>query len=161
MPIPEKIRITQLDIEINGGCNFKCQMCPQAGGRETEFLKKLPTKVMEKILDDAMQYGLQSVSLHGSGEPTLNYDMPDVVQAIKSRGLKCVSFTNAYRLDEAMSRRLIEARIDLLRVSAVGFDNESYNRWMSLDAFDVVRENVKRERKMHSRVSGVFLMDLF
>ena len=90
MPIPENIRITQLDLELNGGCNYKCEMCPQTEGREREFLKKLPSSVLNKILDDAIQYGLKSVSLHGSGEPTLNQDMPEAVRAVKSRGLPMV-----------------------------------------------------------------------
>jgi organic radical activating enzyme len=144
MPVPEAITIKQLDLELNGGCNFKCEMCPQAHGREPDFLKKMPAGVLEKILDDAMQYGVESVSLHGSGEPTLNHDMPDVVAAIKARGLKCISFSNGYRLGEALSKRLIDAGIDILRVSAIGAEPVSYHRWMSMDVFDSVRDNVAR-----------------
>ena len=96
MPIPEHIRVTQLDLELNGGCNYKCEMCPQTEGREI-LPQKLPSSVLSKILDDALQYGVESVSLHGSGEPTLNADMPEAVRAVKSRGLKCLSFTNGYR----------------------------------------------------------------
>ena len=40
MPNPDKIEIKQLDVELNGGCNYKCNMCPQAHGREKDFLKK-------------------------------------------------------------------------------------------------------------------------
>lgn len=144
MPVPGTIKIKQLDLELNGGCNFKCQMCPQADGREREFLKKMPAETLEKILDDAMQYGVESVSLHGSGEPTMNSDMPDAVAAIKARGLTCISFSNGYRLDEALAGRLIDAGIDILRVSAIGADADSYHRWMSMDAFDQVRANVAR-----------------
>ena len=144
MPLPGNIRITQLDLELNGGCNYKCEMCPQTGGREKSFLKKLPPATLSKILDDALQYGVESVSLHGSGEPTLNTDMPEAVRAVKSRGLKCLSFTNGYRLDEKMSRRLIDAGIDVLRVSAIGSDRDAYHRWMSIDVFEQVRDNVRR-----------------
>ena len=93
MPLPEKILIKQLDLELNGGCNYKCIMCPQSDGREKEFLKKLPFDVFKKILDDSMQYGSENVSLHGSGEPTLSPDMPKYVKYIKDKGLECVSFT--------------------------------------------------------------------
>ena len=61
MPIPEHIRVTQLDLELNGGCNYKCEMCPQTEGREKSFLKKLPSSVLSKILDDALQYGVEFV----------------------------------------------------------------------------------------------------
>ena len=154
MPVPENLRITQLDLELNGGCNYKCEMCPQVDGREKEFLKVLPLDVIEKILDEAVVCGVKSVSLHGSGEPTLNANMPDVVSAVKHRGLKCISFTNGYRLDENMSRRLIEAGIDVLRVSAIGWDRESYHRWMSMDGFETVRTNVKRFIELNLEMGG-------
>ena len=154
MPVPENLRITQLDLELNGGCNYKCEMCPQVDGREKEFLKVLPLDVIEKILDEAVVYGVKSVSLHGSGEPTLNANMPDVVSAVKHRGLKCISFTNGYRLDENLSRRLIEAGIDVLRVSAIGWDRESYHRWMSMDGFETVRTNVKRFIELNLEMGG-------
>lgn len=154
MPMPGQIVVKQLDLELNGGCNYECEMCPQAEGRERDFLKKLPFDVLTKIVDDAMQYGLESVSLHGSGEPTLNRDMPDVVRYVKDKGLRCVSFTNGYRLDEALSRRLIEAGLDVLRISCVGFDRASYHRWMSKDAYDLVRDNVRRFVELNRELGG-------
>ena len=143
MPVPENITIKQLDLELNGGCNYKCPMCPQADGREKDFLKKLPFDVFTKIVDDALQYGLDTVSLHGSGEPTLNRDMAKYVAYVKSKNVKCISFTNGYRLTEDISRELIEAGIDVLRVSCIGFDRESYAHWMSMDVFDEARTNIK------------------
>ncbi|NQV57200.1 MAG: radical SAM protein [Rhodospirillales bacterium] len=154
MPVPERLIVRQLDLELNGGCNLKCEMCPQAIGREKEFLKKLPSAVLEKILDDAIEVGVECVSLHGSGEPTLNKDMPNAVRAVKARGLKCVSFTNGVRLDEDMARRLIDAEIDVLRISAIGADPVSYKRWMSIDAFDDVRENVRRFAQLAKEAGG-------
>lgn len=154
MPVPQNLTIRQLDLELNGGCNYKCQMCPQAEGREKPFLRKLPLDVLKKMVDDALQYGLESVSLHGSGEPTLNADMPDMVAYVKSRGVKCISFTNGLKLDEALSRKLIEAGIDVLRISAIGYDAESYHKWMSKDSFLQVRDNVRRFVELNRELGG-------
>jgi len=154
MPNPDRIEIKQLDVELNGGCNYKCNMCPQAHGREKDFLKKLPLSTLEKILDDAVAYGLESVSIHGSGEPTLNHDMPDAVALVKERGLNCISFTNGYKLTELMSQRLIEAGIDILRVSAIGYNKESYQKWMSVDGFEMVRSNVKQFIQLNEKLGG-------
>ena len=154
MPVPDKISIKQLDLELNGGCNYTCAMCPQEHGREKDFLKKLPLDVMEKIIDDAMEYGLESVSLHGSGEPTLNANMPEVVKAVKARGVRCFSFSNGSKLTEDLSRRLIEAGIDVLRISAIGYDRTSYAKWMSQDIFEDVRNNVKRFVELNRELSG-------
>jgi len=144
VPIPEKISIKQLDLELNGGCNYKCIMCPQAEGREKDFLKKLPFDVFKKILDDALQYGLETVSLHGSGEPTLSPDMPKYVKYIKEKGLKCISFTNGSKLTLELSKELILAGIDVLRVSCIGYDKETYSRWMSHNNFNEIRNNIRK-----------------
>lgn len=154
MPIPSKLEIKQLDLELNGGCNYACPMCPQAEGRERDFLKKLPYGVFTKIVDDAAQYGLDTVSLHGSGEPTLNRDMPKFVRYVKGKGLRCVSFTNGLRLDETMARGLIEAGIDILRISCIGYDRASYAHWMSQDTFETVRENVRRFVALNRKMGG-------
>ncbi|HIJ83737.1 MAG: hypothetical protein HW380_3636 [Magnetococcales bacterium] len=161
MPFREKIEIRQLDLELHGSCNLKCRMCPHVIGRERDFLKKLPWAVFEKIIDDAMAYGVQSVSLHGSGEPTLNRDMPEMVRYIKDKGVACVAFTNGLKLDEALIRRLIEAQIDVLRVSAVGYDRASYHHWMGKDAFDLVRENVRRFVHLNQSLGGKSEVHLF
>lgn len=154
MPVPEKIIIKQLDLELNGGCNYTCPMCPQTDGREKDFLKKLPFDVFTKIVDDALQYDLDTVSLHGSGEPTLNRDMARYVDYVKSKNIKCLSFTNGYRLTEDISRELIEAGIDTLRISCIGYDRDSYAYWMSMDTFDKVRENVKRFVDLNTEMGG-------
>jgi hypothetical protein len=143
VPVPEDIQVHVLDMEINGGCNYKCQMCPQSIGREKEFLKKLSMDTFEKVVDDAMDYGLQTVTLHGSGEPTLNRNFPDYVRAVKERGLKCVSFTNAKKLTPKLSGELIDAGIDILRLSCIGYDKPTYEEWMAGGDYDLVRNNAR------------------
>ena len=154
MPVPENIIIKQLDLELNGGCNYKCTMCPQTQGREKEFLKKLPFNIFTKIIDDALQYGLETVSLHGSGEPMLSKDVPKYVSYIKSKGIKCMSITNGSRLTPKLSSDLIESGIDLLRISCVGYDRDTYARWMSFDGFDKVRNNVKLLVDLNREMGG-------
>ncbi len=148
MPTPEDLRIEILELELNGGCNYACVFCPQSQGREKEFLKKLPLELFEKTVDDAMQYGLKTVTLHGSGEPTLNKDFPDYVKAVKERGLTCISFTNGFRLGESLSERLIDAGIDILRVSCTGYDKQTYEKQMVRGDYDLVRHNVRQFVRM-------------
>lgn len=144
MPTPEKIEVRVLDAEIFGGCNYKCHFCPQSQGREKEFIRKLPMDVFEKTMDEALDYGLECVTLHGSGEPTLNPQFPDYVRAVKDRGLQCISFTNGFRLSEKLSVRLIDAGIDTLRISCIGYDSSTYESSMIGGDFDKVRKNVTR-----------------
>jgi hypothetical protein len=130
-------------------------MCPQTTGREKEFRRRLPLAVFEKVVDDAIRYGLETVSLHGSGEPTMNREMPEMVKAVKGRGLVCTSLTNGFELTEDKAEALMGAGIDLIRISAIGSDRESYRNWMGVDGYERVRDNVKRcvdlKRKMGAR----------
>jgi MoaA/NifB/PqqE/SkfB family radical SAM enzyme len=143
MPMSENIQIHQLDLEIHGACNYKCEMCPQAWGRERAFLKGMPLDLFKKIVDDALQYGLVSASLHGSGEPTLNRNLPEMVKYLKEHKVEVVSFTNGQRLTRELSRSLFDAGLDILRISAIGCDEASYDKWMEPGAYDTVRDNAR------------------
>jgi len=91
-----------------------------------------------------MQYGLQTVTLHGSGEPTLNKNFAEFVKIVKDRDLTCISFTNGKRLTERLGLDLVEAGIDILRLSCIGYDKATYHEWMEGGDFDLVRENARR-----------------
>jgi organic radical activating enzyme len=139
-------RIKQLNIEVFGGCNFSCQMCPQSkasGGRERCFLKTLPFDIFTKVIEDAMQYGLEAISLHGSGEPTGHKDLIRMVEFLESRNLHSSFFTNGLRLDGTMFEKLVRTGIKLVTVSIVGGDRIAYKQWMNKDAFDQVLENLR------------------
>ena len=134
--------VRQIALEIYGGCNYKCPMCPQATGRERDFLSKMPFETFKKVVDEAVDYGLEVVSLQGSGEPTLHPDMPKFVEYVKKKGIRCITLTNGFRLSSKLSQQLISAGLDALRISAIGYDRLTYLQWMSKDAYDLVRKQV-------------------
>lgn len=137
------MRVEVIDFELNGGCNLKCPMCPQATGREKDFLKKLPFDTYIKVLEDGITHGLKTVTLHGSGEPTLVKNMPLYVYAAKERGLKVISFTNGKKLTNKLSDELIDAGIDILRLSAIGYNEETYGKWMKGGDYQLARDNFR------------------
>ena len=146
-------KIRQLDMELAGGCNYSCQMCPQGfeGGREKEFKKVLKWDNFVKILDNAMEHGVESVSIHGGGEPTLNKDFIKSIKYIKDRNLKCVSFSNGYTLNDKLIEEIANSGLDIFRVSCIGYNSETYQKWMPTkvkkdksDRYLTVRENVRK-----------------
>ena len=49
----ENLKLQRIVMEVFGGCNYTCQMCPQSNpGRGLTLQEKLPLKNFEKILDD-------------------------------------------------------------------------------------------------------------
>lgn len=161
MPVPVDTKIRQIALEIYGGCNYACPMCPQAEGRERDYLKKIPVEVFKKVVDDGLQYGLEVVSLQGSGEPTLHPQMAEFARYVKSKGLKCISLTNGLLLSPKLSEDLIRSGLDTLRVSAIGYDRETYHKWMSQDAFERVREQVIRFREIRDRLGAKTELTLY
>jgi len=144
MPVPHDLKVSVLDMELHGSCNYRCTFCPQSQGREKEFLRRVSMDVFEKTVDDAMQYGLETVTLHGSGEPTLHREFPAYVEAVKRRGLTCISFTNGLKLTAELSGQLVDAGIDVLRLSCIGYDKQTYEAAMVRGKYDLVRENARR-----------------
>lgn len=161
MPVPENLNVRQIALEIYGGCNYKCPMCPQADGREVDFLKRMPFEVFKKVVDEGKSLGAEIISLQGSGEPTLHPEMPRFASYVKSQGIQCISLTNGFLLNEKLSRALIESGLDTLRISAIGYDRQSYKKWMSKDAFELVREQVRLFLRLNRELGGKTELTLY
>ena len=143
-------KIRQLDMELAGGCNYSCDMCPQSSGREKEFNKLLKWETFVKIVDNAIEHGVETISLHGGGEPTLNKRFMDCVRYIKERNIHCSTISNGYKLNDKLIQEISESGLDVIRISAVGYDSETYDKWMKVrkkdtsDRFFRVRENIRK-----------------
>lgn len=130
-------------IEVNGGCNYSCQMCPQSNpGRSKNFLKKLSLDQFKIILD---QIGYtEAIQLEGSGEATLNSDLPEFIRIAKDYTDSVNIFTNGYRMRGDFMKRCVDAGLSLARFSVIGYDKPSYKCMMNIDAFDIIKKNVEQ-----------------
>jgi MoaA/NifB/PqqE/SkfB family radical SAM enzyme len=132
------LNIDRAVIEVNGGCNYKCGMCPQTDGREKQFLKNMSLKEFERIVAECAEHGLNVVNLEGSGEPTLNTKLPKYIEIVKKYGAKAYAFSNGYRMHGKFMRDCVDAGLDFFRFSVIGYNPETYHKWMAIDAFDKV-----------------------
>ena len=127
------IQIDRAVIEVNGGCNYSCSMCPQdlrTGGRDKRFLKNMNLLEFERIVAHLAEYGLNVVNLEGSGEPTLNRKLPEYIKIVKKYGAKAYAFSNGFRMHGDFMERCVDAGIDFFRFSIIGYNAETYNKWM-------------------------------
>ena len=126
-------RIDRAVIEVNGGCNYSCSMCPQdmrTGGRHKGFLKKMSLEEFESNVADCAKHGLRVVNLDGSGEATLNRDLPKYIEIVKKYGAKAFIFSNGHRMEGQYMRDCVDAGLDFYRFSWIGYDVEAYDKWM-------------------------------
>lgn len=154
--------ITNAGVEINGGCNYACTMCPQAEGREKEFLQKLPLSLFESICEQLQETGCKDINLQGSGEPLLNRNIDEYIKIATKYKIDCSIVTNGFLLTEEMADKLIDAELKHIRVSVIGYDRETYKKWMSKDAFKQVYRNcrafIKKSERSETFISSYHLI---
>ena len=136
--------IKHASVEINGGCNYACPMCPQTSGREKAFLKKLPLATYRNIVSQLAELGCKEINLQGSGEPLLNRNINEYIKYAFDKGIDCNIVSNGFNLDETMSKKLVQAGLKNIRVSVIGYNPTQYAYWMSKDAFSTVYRQVHR-----------------
>ena len=131
-------------MEVFGGCNYTCQMCPQTSpGRGSSWTRKMPLEEFKKILDQIVpKYGTPQINLEGSGEPTMAKDLPLYIKAVKDKGLNCFMYCNGARLNGDFMKKVIDAGIDFVRFSIIGYNQEKYLKWMNIDNFELIKKNV-------------------
>ena len=136
-------KIEQINLELFGGCDLVCPMCPQSWGREKDFLKSLDFELIKSIIDQAIPLGLKYATLAGSGEPLLSKHLVKTVKYLSDNKVETLIYSNANRLTLELFEDLCVAGLTTLKISCQGWDRESYKEWMSHDAFDRIREILK------------------
>lgn len=137
------MNIDRAVIEINGGCNYKCEMCPQTDpGRPKGFLRKLSLIEFESMVSQCVDAGLNVVNLEGSGEPTLNNNLDQYIKIVKRYGAKAFMFSNGYRMHGDFMKRCVDAGADFFRFSVIGHNEQQYKKWMASDNFHSVMDNI-------------------
>ena len=132
------LNIDRAVIEINGGCNYKCQMCPQTTGRGKDWLKKMPLSEFERLLDETQP---RLVNLDGSGEATLNRNLPEYIDACTRRGIESYIFSNGFNMKGDFMKSCVDAGLTYYRFSVIGYDEITYIKWMARDAFATIRQH--------------------
>jgi MoaA/NifB/PqqE/SkfB family radical SAM enzyme len=143
------LKLQRIVMEVFGGCNYTCQMCPQSNpGRGKDFTRKMPLDEFEKILDKIVpKYGSPVINLEGSGEPTMAKDLDKYIVAVKKRGLKCYMYCNGARLNGKFMKNVIDAGIDFIRFSVIGYNKEKYKKFMDVDNFELILSNIREIKK--------------
>ena len=143
-------------IEINGGCNYTCQMCPQTNpGRHKGFLKKMSIDDFSYYAKQCIDRGVKVVNLEGSGEPTLNRNLPHYIQILTDYNIKSFIFSNGFKFKGDLMKQCVDAGLSRIRFSIIGYNSEKYKEWMNRDAFELVKQNAIKAQEYISKTNGV------
>lgn len=147
------MHIDRAVIEIQGGCNYTCQMCPQThpdgttGARGKDWMRKMPLKEFEDYVAQCAEAGLNVVNLDGSGEATISLDLPEYIAVVKKYGAQAVIFSNGYRMNGNFMQECVDSGLDFFRFSIVGYNYDTYKEWMNSDHFYRVISNLHEMKR--------------
>lgn len=154
------LNIDRAVIEVNGGCNYTCEMCPQTnsdgstGARGKNWLKKMSLSDFEYVVSECAAAGLNVVNLEGSGEPTLSKNLPKYIEIVRKYGAKAFIYTNGFNLHGKFMRSCVDAGLSLARFSIIGYDKLTYKKWMNRDAFGWVTDNALQMKEYISQTNS-------
>jgi MoaA/NifB/PqqE/SkfB family radical SAM enzyme len=97
----------------------------------------------EKNVADCAKHGLRVVNLDGSGEATLNRNLPEYIKIVTKYGCESVIFSNGFNMSGQFMRDCVDAGLTFFRFSIIGSNPSQYLTWMNSMNFVTVIENAK------------------
>lgn len=130
-------------IESTNVCNLRCIMCPTGLHLDTRPKGFMEWSLYTAIVNEVAPFA-EAVVLHSWGEPLLHPRVVEMIEYAKQRNLWVELSTNATRLDEDITVRLIGSGLDRIYLSMDGLTKETYERVRVKGNFDTVLANIER-----------------
>jgi len=140
-------------LESTNVCNLRCVMCPTGLGLVTRPKGFMDYDLFTQIVDEMAPH-VQTTTLHIWGEPLLHPRIYDMMAYCRSHGLHSEISTNATRLDEESSRKILDAGLGAIYLCLDGATRETYERVRRRAGFEQTRENILRFAQMRSKRDG-------
>ena len=132
-------------------CSFDCVYC-QLGRTKTKTLERkshVDVQQMKKELTDAEKSNIDAITFSGTGEPTLNSDIGEMISFAKGFGKPVVVLTNSSLLSDSEVRSAL-CRADVVAAKLDAPDEEIFKRVSRpLEGlrFQTVVEGIRRFRR--------------
>ena len=78
--------------------------------------------MFEDAVAQCAEVGLNVVNLDGSGEATLNADLPRYIEIVRKYGAKAYIFSNGARMRDQFMRDCVDAGLSFFRFSIIGYN---------------------------------------
>ena len=114
----------KLKMELTNACNFRCVMCAKHEARRRRGF--MDFGLYTAIVDQGARLGTEDVYVYSTGESLLHPRFCDMVAYAKSKGRRVIVTTNASLLTPAISDRLLDTGVDVMKYSAEGADAAAY-----------------------------------
>ena len=130
-------------VESTNVCNLDCIMCPTGLHIDTRPKGFMEWDLYTAIIDEIAPFA-EAVVLHSWGEPLLHSRIIDMIHYAKERDLWVETSTNATKLTEEASRKILDAGLDRIYLSMDGLTKETYEKVRVKGKFEEVLGNIER-----------------
>lgn len=117
-------------------CNFKCIYCAHSQPEQEllpqyNFIKEnMKMETLDIILEQLKKFPqkLKVISLTGHGEPMLHKQLPEMIKKVKEADVteRVEVISNGSLLDNKLADEIIDAGLDILRISLQGLNSAKY-----------------------------------
>jgi MoaA/NifB/PqqE/SkfB family radical SAM enzyme len=122
---PPLTHLRKVYVEATNGCNLDCRTCIRNIWEEP--IGQMNNATFQRIIEGLQVFSPPPIVFFGGfGEPLFHPDIVEMVIRAKALGCSVELITNGTMLTPTMSRRLIEAGLDVLWVSIDGATPENY-----------------------------------
>ncbi len=121
-----------IQLEVTGRCNLKCNFGPVNDRSVQNFMHRddMTVELFDRFLQQCREFGqpIKVLRFIGNGEPFLNRNITTFVRKAKeSECFNKIEITsNGTLLNEQLSRELVEAGLDTLKISLEAVDDATF-----------------------------------
>ncbi|MBL7713907.1 MAG: radical SAM protein [Bdellovibrionales bacterium] len=138
-------------IEIFNDCNLACDFCwthsPYRNYKNPEgyFSRKLTKETIARYVEELAGFDVETVELCAVGDPLFHPDVWEIIDHIKSKGLRLRISTNGTLITKAKAERFIEIGVEQLFMNISAGDRDTYHRIhnVSPTIYDNLERNLK------------------
>ena len=144
-------------VDLTNVCNLSCVHCAQPLMRKSEGYqaRMMSLDVFKKIADEMAQHPGSLLRIIGDGEPLIVPELSDMIEYAKTQGVKGIGITTAgFHLNEAKSRRFLEAGLDFIDFSLDAFSEETYRKIRVGSNYKRVIGNIMRFLELRAEIQG-------
>lgn len=147
----EAVHLKYVEIEINSGCNYQCQFCPNSGIKHFEN-KIMPLNTFQSVIDQIQQISsIKHVTVNFYNEPTIDPYFIQRVDMIRKAQLHLTLYTNGSCLTEDKLTALanLGQYLNKIEINLPSLDMEEYKKITGNINLQGVLENIQQAYTMH------------
>lgn len=140
-------------IEPSSCCNLRCNYCAHSLGKQRmeenhHVFANMSDEIFELVVKQLKEFPhpVRAITFGGMGEPTLHKKLPEMVRSVNENHVadRIHLITNGTLLTHELSRGLVEAGLDTMKISLQGLSDAAYEKNCGVRIqFDRIYEEIR------------------